>query len=378
MNKVASAIAFFIFAFAGIGGLLVVRHYRWADTRESTTLQSKNLTADELAQESEIATLVSKDASQFDRELNLRVITSLPKSFVELEAVHRQRANDACEPLPANEPVSMGRWMSILTHWDNRRKIPKELEFSRREVLTIGLQIPQDDQLTLPMLSKERILTFLNENYLSLQLRLVRNGTTKQVHLHHRPVAVVTKYRSAGLSQDFVEPLGQKTKEIRGLGVLRSPESNPDPFQIAVWLFRSSWQTASERFPTIHHEFIFIRSKNGIESSQSDAIPLEVFATSEGRTRFHYFGVRTLPASEIRSVSNADLVGRIHFTHYASDGLHPSQSVTRSGEVRSSRVFSLRSVEKFMNEQGLVGDWQDHLPLILDGLADARIASGID
>jgi hypothetical protein len=375
MQKLVVIVLFAVGGIAGLFGLNYIRKERWSDTHVSTQAQGRTLTEDDLLNEAKIEEMAKNDQSTLDRDLDIRYIKSLPKNMIELESAYRQRKMDSCEVIPAKEPLELKNWTNVLSKRDTKRAQINPLDLTRRTVISVGLKISESDKESLPLLSRSTIAEFLLENYLSLQARIIKEPKSGKWILHHRPLAAVAKFRSVPLAQEFVDPVGQTTGEIRGLGILRpSLEVVEAAPQTAVWLFRSTWQKAGEPFDSTHFEYAFVHAIPQNVLYTHDQLALHTIVTSEQRTKFHYLRFRKEGKREPQSASETDLVGTVHFTEFANDGLHPKQTVTRAGQVRDDRSYSLGDIEAFLNEKGLTGGWEQHITAVLDAIVHNQLA----
>ncbi len=375
MNKVLIIVLFAIMGVAGLLGLDYARKQRWSATQTSSQSLSPQLTPEDLLNENQIEEMAKFDQSIFDRQLEIRYIKSLPNNVLELEAAYRQRKPDSCEAIPAKEPIELKNWSNVLTNRDQKRSKVKPLDFARRTVISVGLKISESDRDSLPVLSRQTIADFLAQNYLSLQVRIIKEPKSGQWILHHRPLAAVARFRSVPLTQEFVEPVGQTTGEIRGLGLLKpSLDSPTDAPQTAVWLFRSTWQKLNEMYSSTHYEFAFIYAVPQNVVYTPDQLALHVIVTSEQRSKFHYLKFRKEGKHEPQSATETDLTGAVHFTEFANDGLHPKRTVTRDGQVRDERDYSLNDIQDFLNTKGLAGSWEQNVEAILDAMVKNQLA----
>jgi hypothetical protein len=375
MQKLVVIVLFAVGGIAGLFGLNYIRKERWSDTHVSTQAQGRTLTEDDLLNEAKIEEMAKNDQSTLDRDLDIRYIKSLPKNMIELESAYRQRKMDSCEVIPAKEPLELKNWTNVLSKRDTKRAQINPLDLTRRTVISVGLKISESDKESLPLLSRSTIAEFLLENYLSLQARIIKEPKSGKWILHHRPLAAVAKFRSVPLAQEFVDPVGQTTGEIRGLGILRpSLEVVEAAPQTAVWLFRSTWQKAGEPFDSTHFEYAFVHAIPQNVLYTHDQLALHTIVTSEQRTKFHYLRFRKEGKREPQSASETDLVGTVHFTEFANDGLHPKQTVTRAGQVRDDRSYSLGDIEAFLNAKGLTGGWEQHITAVLDAIVHNQLA----
>ncbi len=173
-----------------------------------------------------------------------------------MEAVFRQRKNDSCEQLPKGEPIVMTQYTLGLTPRDQYKSRETILPSTRREVLRIGLNMLPSDQRNLPTLSRSIILGFLEDHYLSLQVRILKDSVTSNWQLHHRPIAMVGRYTGLPIAQDWVNAISSTVEDIRGLGVLQIPEGVQS--QTAVLIFRAAWLDERGENAGVRHEFAFI------------------------------------------------------------------------------------------------------------------------
>ena len=358
-----------VLAFLCCSGLLVflpsLRSKRWEHTHHSTKHQITPKTQEELNEELEIEKASAVDDSQFAQSLGIRYIQRIPTSKVALEAVFRQRRSDASVMLPPSEPLFVTRFLREPIGLEQSNKTMR-LSATRRAVFSIGLEMHGSDIAQIPWLSRSTIVDFIQGHYVSLQTRILKDERSDEWFLHHRPIAAVAKFGAVPLTHEFVSPITETVADIRGLGVLidrdRSSAISDASDQTAIWLFRSL-RSANSTIET-HYDYAFIRAF-GNDSGPSR---LSVILTTNNRTEWHCLTDSEVSRSPTRS-SDTSTLGSVHFTEYASDGLHPKTSVTRSVRIKSKKSYRLDQIIEHLSSNGFDGDWGQHLLAILDFVA---------
>src|SRR5690606_30413680 len=96
------------------------------------------------------------------------------------------------------------------------KKLP--YEYSRLGVISYGLELEPADEANLPTVSRGRILSKVNGNYISIQLRLQRDPATGNVYLYYKPFAAIGAY-GADTTQEFAALMEDSVRNCRGVGL---------------------------------------------------------------------------------------------------------------------------------------------------------------
>ena len=222
----------------------------------------------------------------------------------------------------------------------------------------------QDSDIAqIPWLSRSTIVSFIQSHFVSLQAQVLNDEVSGEWFLHHRPIAGVAKFGSSPVTHDFVSPITETVADIRGLGVFRHREKNVTDSnlteQTAVWLFRS--QRSVNSSTNTHYDYAFV----WFSGRELDPSQFAVVLTTNNRTEWHC--LRSSEGDRFPARSNdTSTLGSVHFLEYASDGLHPKTSATRSVRIKSEKVYALNDVIGHLSNKGLVGEWGEHLGDVLD------------
>ena len=367
------ALPLILVTIAAVGLVLALPKFRVA--RWKSTLTTQSATGPEVIQpgtEEEIASEMAVDPSTYDRQSDMRSIRRIPSDSVTLEAAFRQRKNDNCEQIPAGQPIVMSQFTLNLTPRDAFKSQANTIPATRREVLRIGLNMLNSDQKSLPTLSRSTILRFLDDHYLSLQVRILKDSVTSKWRLHHRPIALVGQYTGRPLAQDWVDAISATVQDIRGLGVLEEAENSQD--QISVLIFRANWLDERGEKIGVRHELAFVHVEPLFEGEKQD-FRLNCITTADNRTRWHWFQVD--PNDRPRSEKECDLSGTVRFDTFASNGLEPKSSVTRRMRANPRSSFRVEDIDAYLSSLELSGGWSEHpraaIEAILTGKVDPNV-----
>jgi hypothetical protein len=363
--KNAVAILGLLAATGMVLGLPWLRSMRWKDTQVSTRHRISVKTPEELEEERLIEQAATIDDSDYAQDLGIRYLKRIPTSKIALEAAFRQRRSDAATMLNESEPLFVTRFATAPAKTRSAADTIRMLS-TRRPVFSIGLDMRDTDIAALPWISRSSILSFIKANYVSLQANILKDASSGDWFLHHRPVAALAKFGGVPLTQTFVSPITETVGDIRGLGTYlhqpttRSPLSTTD--QTAVWLFRSL--RMDNAHPVVQYDYAFVRTYG----DDSEDLQVKVILTTNNRSEWYCLPKVETSRPPLRS-SDTTTLGTVHFIEYANDGLHPKTSVTRSVRVKSIQAFKQVEIDDYLAKQNLHGDWGSHLGEILDYVA---------
>jgi len=352
----------------GIGmliGLPWLRSLRWEYTQVSTKHRIPLKTPEEIEEEQLIEKAAAVDESEYAQGLGIRYLKRIPTSKIALEAAFRQRRSDAAVMLNEAEPLFVTRFSNA----SRRSRISEDtmkMLTTRRAMFSIGLEIRDADIATLPWISRSSIMSYIRAHYVSLQANILKDSSNGGWFLHHRPVAGVAKFAGVPLTQGFVSPITETVGDIRGLGTYLQQDKNRASSeatdQTAVWLFRSLRMEGT--LPIVQYDYAFVRTF-GVDA---DSLEFKVILTTNNRSEWHCLPNVETARPPLRS-SDTTTLGTIHFIEYASDGLHPKTSATRSVRVKSSQVFKQIQIIDYLATKNLHGDWGDYIGEVLDYVA---------
>ncbi|MEM8736371.1 MAG: hypothetical protein AAGG44_19235, partial [Planctomycetota bacterium] len=224
-----------------------------------------------------------------------------------------------------------------------------------------------DDRSDLPVLSQRQILGFVDSHYLSLQTRVRRDYVERKPFFHHRPIAVLAKYRGSRVSQTLEPILKQTVNDFHGVGLfVRDSENRKDPenLRTMVLLFRTPMLTG--RLETFSYEYVFVL---GEEEPGARGLVPHVFVTTEDRSELHYLRESRRPVAK----SQASILGKIAITEFDSSGLIPKSSATRSFRLLRKAKFTLEELDEKCLELGRSGGIGANLTFVLDGIRTGTI-----
>lgn len=311
-----------------------------------------------------------------DEFSDIKIIRSLPRSTTELERAHRASQSDSCERIPEGQSLEITNFTTFLTERDktilNKRDkrdgIPaRSLLAARHSVLSVGLIMENTDRSTLPILSRNSILDYLDKNYVAIQLR-VRRDLDRKLYFHHRPLAVTAQYKGTKLSQKF-EPIVKKAiSDFHSIGIFTkvTERLKPENLRTIVLLFKNSVLKPGLRTAD-QFEYAFVRGREGKNETRLDT---HVFVTSNDRTLVTYLNTYVPPISP----NSTSIRGSIVITDFDSKDIYPRESATRSYRLDAKRAYSMSSIDAFCKDKSLPGGIYENLETVLDALIDEQIA----
>jgi hypothetical protein len=391
-------------AVAMLVGLPELRKTVWGKEGPTTRTSLNYDPALRAEQEKEIQEAMKIDTSRYERSGDVRYVDRLPSTETELEAAFRLRKPDCCEKIGSGESIFLVEGQTISRGLGSQ--FLSNLQAIRRPVMSIGLDVSKEDRDELPKLSKNQILRFLSSSWVSLQARLYVDPERNEWRLHYRPLAAQASFEDSR-AHLFESAIDSTLEDIRGLGMLKhenpllplndtennlaakselesnstdpgaeSGVENPEVSikkptvvpQTAAWLFRYDRQAVGDMVSMKAFEFVFVHitPKEGPESG-GEPWNLHLFFTTDGRRTLHYFSPES--AGKIPTKADeASLQAAINFTKYGSGGLSPTDSVTRSIKVNSTKQVGIDKIDGYLKTQGLTGSWLMHVPESLEAM----------
>ena len=305
----------------------------------------------------------------------LKTIRILPQTEAEVASAHERAKAFACEQLPAGESLEITSFIpERLPEFSiDARSLP--VPCSRRAALSVGIDILPDDRVGLPRLSGGRILDYLYEHYVCLELRLLRDLDSGEAYFHHRLLAATTTFTGARLTVDPYELISRTIQDIRSLGLLldRGKAKGPEDLRTLALVFKNMRipdDAGPRDKPQAVYELGFIRGR----SKSDGGLTLHTFATTENRKLLHYLEPFTHP----RRPQQCSLFAGIRITDYKFAELLPADAVTRRSSVQARRSFVRRDLETFVEAQGWKGSVWDNTTGILDAIIDGKLTSSVD
>lgn len=298
-------------------------------------------------------------------------IKSVPRTDDDLTKSYDRARSGQCELVRSGEPLEIKGFTPFLTPRDRASKEP--IPSSRVHALSIGLEVGRQDRNDLPRLSRSAILEYVDDHYVSIQIRVQRDPVTNAQFLHHRPLAATSKYGRVRLTQDTTPAVLSSVRELRSLGVLmdEDAESTPENRRTLVLAHRHSLQTGfDEEDEEINYELTFVRAVP--ENDEEDSpIELHTFVTTDHRTKLHY----AKPGSYPSNADRASVKATVRFTEYSHAGLYPTKSSVRSTSVYDRGEFDFEKLDRYAESQEWEGDALDNIVPILDAIIAGDLKS---
>ncbi len=357
------------------GGLYLpyARKNVWRDTLDSTVGDAGFSPEVEVEVQKEM--VVDESVYKLDRDT--RIVSKVPSSPVELEAVFRQRKNDTCETLEVGEPLELKQYALALTQRDRfQSQTRKAMPATRVPVLTIGLNMQPSDQRSLPSLSRSTILDYLESNFVSIQARVTKDPVTRDLSLHYRPIGAVGGFSGLSVTKEYVEAINSTIKNVRGIGLFEPKRSNErkesKPFQIAILLFRSTFVDDSGLGETAQHELGFICMGN----SNAEEPEISFIATTDQRKTWLMFSRESsqLP----RRLNDCSMVATVRFDQFITGGLQPKSGIVRRISNRAKQKYDVEEIERYLENENLKGGWSENLDSVVEAILDSRISQKTD
>ena len=279
----------------------------------------------------------------------VKTLHVLPETDYQLAAEHERSVADACEPLPSHEPLEFNHFVPFLTQRDYREYADAVPAMSvRRHIFSVGMDMLDSDKRGLPLLTSRTILRYLQENFVTLQVRLQKEPLTGELFLHHRPLAGMVAYRRPALTQSPTEGLSNTLKNYRSLGLYLGPdvESIPRNLRTLVLLHKSEWDGGiGMSGAKTKYEFVFVRARDRLPEVGGVATDLQLhtFATSSERSILHYLR----PGDRPRRPQDCSVKNLLYFTEFVDAGLRPVASVSRGSFYNEVGVFPLVELDNF-------------------------------
>jgi hypothetical protein len=275
---------------------------------------------------------------------DVRTISSIPKSSGEIKDQYDRSKAFSAELLPEDEPLEIKSFAPFLTKSDEleaRKKVPNAC--SRRHVMSVGLEMLNDDQKHLPFLSREQILAYLKQHFVSIQARVYREPVSRALYLGSRCLAATRAFRGATMTKPFSPTVAESVSNIRSLGLLL-PERTPSiaaNLRTLVMVHKNQLSQEGAGLPVakVNYELVFIRARE----IKPDQLELHAFATTDERTRFHWLK----PAESPAIPSDCSVRGAVFFTEYSHQGLYPKSAVIRRSLIVGQKSYPWEKVDKY-------------------------------
>jgi hypothetical protein len=298
----------------------------------------------------------------------IKTFTTFPRADSEIAGAYREAKGQMVDFLPEGEALALTTFTPYLTERDRNAKSPRLPDVSiRRPVLSVAIKVAEEDQVDMPQLSKPSILSYLSAHYVSLQARIQKDAATRELYLHHRPLAATAKFGKVKLTEEFAPAVVNAVRDIHSLGLYLPPNTAPVPSNLrtAVMVHRHrELDVRGEQ--TECYEFLVLRAR----PNHRDGLNVYAFATSDHRRELHYLRTDETP----HRVRDCALQASVRFTKYSGGQLVPAESVVRRYSVDSQATFSVERLNKFLRQdRKRDGDLWDHLNEVLDQIIEGGV-----
>jgi hypothetical protein len=307
--------------------------------------------------------------------VGLKVVSTIPRTNTEVAAAHQKADLNSCDYLPAGEALVINSFQAYLTARDKKEKlkgIPNPS--TRREVLTVGVEVAKEDVSKLPKISGSSIQDYLNSHYISFQLKIQKDPVKGALYLHHRPIAATATFGKAKITEDFVESVAGSVRELHSLGVYLPTKTPPTPENLRTVVLlhkhiaaeKNLIRPGNDRIEN-HYEYLFIRARSNLAGNKLD---IHVFATTEERRKLHYLRTGSNPTNP----AGCTLKGEVFFTKFKPGGLEPAESAMRRQVVSAKSSYDMFELDSYTKSNlKNQGDALDNLNNTLDSIIDGKI-----
>jgi hypothetical protein len=274
----------------------------------------------------------------------LRTISALPQAASEIKELHERARSYSAELLPEGEPFEIKSFTPFLTKLDEieaQKRLPNTS--SRRHALSVGLEMMTDDQKQLPTLSRDQILSYLKSHFVSVQARIYREPLSRVLYLGPRCLALTSSFQSGAITKVFSPTVAQSLDNTRSLGLLLPKHLSPTPSNLRTLVLvhknQLNQDNTRDAETKTNYEYLFIRAR----AAGPDQLELNVFATSDERTKLHWLKRAQSPTGP----SDCSVRGAVHFTEYSQLGLYPKSAVTRRSLITGKASFTWAEIDMY-------------------------------
>lgn len=310
-------------------------------------------------------------AAADDDFADLKTIRVLPITEQQVKFAFDRSLADACEQLPASQPLEMRSFTQFLTDRDRRAGKGAKLPSTRQSVLSVGLEIAPSDRATLPKLSGGKIREYLETNCVLVQVRLRKDTLDRKLYFHHRPLAATAQFRGSRISQSFQPIVSGAIRDFHSIGLFVE-EGKPikaEELRTLVLVFRNNVLTSTTSTRTSEeYEYGFVRGREG---RLPDRLEYHLFVTTDGRQNLHYM----TPFIHPTRPAQCSILGSVAITDYDSTGLYPKESATRSFRLSKRATFTPEQISAFCEKESLEGGIHSNLTKVLDAAIDGKLAA---
>ena len=298
-----------------------------------------------------------------DEFSDCKVIRSLPKTTAEMERLHRDNSGNQCEPLKEGQSLETTNYGIIQTAALTADKLAKPA--IRYGIISVGLIMDSSDRADLPMASRGKILDYMDQHYVSIQVRMRRDLLSGKLYFHHRPIAATALFRGLKVTQAFDKLVTTAVRDFRSVGLfskVAQDERKPEDLRTLVLMFRNTVLKSESRTAS-QFEYAFVRGREG---SKEERLTTHVFVTSNDRSQLVYLNPYHRPSSP----NDCSIRGSVAITDYDRTGVIPKDSATRSYRLDSRRIFPMENIEDYCTKNNLKGGFFENVDTVLDVLID--------
>lgn len=306
---------------------------------------------------------VSTTLRAADEFSDCKVIRTLPKTTGEMDRLHRDNSGNQCEPLTDGLSLETTNFGIIKSARESLDKTSKPaLRFG---IVSVGLIMDSSDRADLPMASRGKILEYLDQHYVSVQVRQRRDLVNGKLYFHHRPLAATANFRGSKVTQPFDKMVTTAVRDFRSVGLFSKvpqDERKPEDLRTLVLMFRNTILKSESR-TTSQFEYAFVRGREG---NKADRLTCHVFVTSKDRSELVALNPYHRPAGP----NDCSIRGSVVITEYDRSGIIPKESATRSYRLDALRVFPMANIEDYCTKNELKGGFFENVDTVLDVLID--------
>lgn len=300
---------------------------------------------------------------------DIKTISALPHTSIEMKEIHDRSGSYGAELLPEDEAFETKGFAPFLTKRDEteaRAKLPNTS--IRRHAFSVGLEVMAEDQKSLPLLSREQILSYLKSHFVTIQARIYRDPISRELYLGPRCLAATKSFRDGVLTKPFNPTVAQSIGNTRSAGLLLPKNVPPTPTNLRTLVLIHKNQISEERTKFARakttYEYVFIRASE----AGPDTLTLHAFATSDERTKFHWLTRGESPSTP----RTCSIRAAVHFTEYSHQGLVPKATIVRKSMILGQKDFAWSDVENFSKEEFNESPYEK-MPEIMDAIISGKL-----
>ena len=277
------------------------------------------------------------------RVRDIRAISTLPFQATDIKAAHDRAGEYAAELLPEGEAFEIKTFTPFLTKRDEVEASGRRTDTcTRRHAISVGLEVLNDDQKHLPVLSREQILSYLKSHFVTVQVRVYREPISRALYLGPRCLAATRAFVGSPLSKSFSPTVAGSLNNTRSLGLMLPGRAKPTPANLRTLVIAHKNEISPASRGAIAkttYELMFIRA----HEAGPDRLDLYAFATSDDRTLLHLVKSAEKPTIP----ADCSIRGAVHFTEYSHGGVYPTKAVTRRSTVSSLKSVTWAEADRF-------------------------------